>query len=314
MQLRKTFAGIFVAAGLLAVTVAAAWAQKEVGFPNAGVHLTKPQGFVASKSFDGFEQASTGASVMVIHIPGPFAEVTRGFTADNFQELGMTLRRRQNVRVGGKPGILLSATQYEQEKFFEKWIVAIGDPSHTVLVTASFPQRRASELSARLKAVVLSVRKDKTLKPPSADAGLPFIITPSAKMKQAKGIGKMLLYTKDGVVPTKAPADPLFVVAPSMGSALVGNRGDFARKRLLQMDQTTDIQITAHQPVRVNGLDGFESLATGKDAKSGTPLRLYQTLLFDGESYIVMQGLVGSEQSAVYLGDFKGMARSLRRK
>lgn len=312
MHRRNVFVSLLVAAVALGAAVTAAFAQKAVRFPNAGVTLVPPQGFVTAKSFDGFEQASTGSSVVVVRLPGPFAEVTRGFTADGLKTQRITLRSRQNVTIDGQPGLLLNVTQDAQGTTFGKWIAATGDASQTVLVTASFPDDRSAPLSGKLKATVLSVRKDRPAKPSAPDAGLPFAITPSAKLKPASSIGKTLLYTRDGVIPAKSPSDPLFVVAPSMGKAPMGDPKAFALKRMQQTAQTSAVVVTSHQAVLIDGRNGFETLATAKDASSGTPLRLYQTLLFDGDEYVVMQGLVGSEQAPVYLPEFKAMARSLR--
>jgi hypothetical protein len=313
MRFRIAVCRIFIAALVFAGVVTVAKAQKVSRFPNAGVKIVQPQGFTVAKSFDGFEQASTGSSVVVLRIPGPFAEVTRGFTAEGLKSKGMSLQSKQEVTIDGKPGLLLNLTQSAHRATFRKWIVALGDPSQTILVTASFPQERTAQLSEKLKKAVLSVRQEMSLKP-QAGEGLPFTITPSTKLKPATNIGKMLLYTKDGSVPAKSPTDPLFVVAPSMGKTVITDQREFSRKRMEGMAQTSDISITSHQPIQVNGLAGFETLATGTDTKSGTPLSVYQTMLFDGDSYIVMQGLVGNEQNAVYLPEFKAMARSLRLK
>ena len=51
-----------------------------------------------------------------------------------------------------------------------------------------------------------------------------------------------------------------------------------------------------------------------EDADSGTPLTVYQVILYDDGGYILIQGLVGAPFSDEYVPEFKAMARSLTRK
>ncbi len=64
----------------------------------------------------------------------------------------------------------------------------------------------------------------------------------------------------------------------------------------------------------IDGLDGYELLANAEDSGSGTPLAVYQVILFDDNSYLLMQGIVGAKTKTKYLPEFKAMARSLKRK
>jgi len=310
----------FLTAALLAAAAVprvSAAAQKGAGgavsFPNAGLKLAPPAGFAQATNFDGFQQAETSSSVMVARIPGPFGESTRGFTAERLAEGGMTLVRKAEVTVDGLPGVLLRVKQETPAGTFGKWIVAFGDAQRTYMVSAAFPEAQAAKVELRLKAAVLSATRDAAAAP-AADAGLPFTVTPGAKLKLTTTVGKTLLYTKDGVIPAKSPADPLFIVAPSVGMVAVADAKEFARKRLLQTDQIAGVTVTSHAPLKVDGLSGYETVANATDAASGTPLPVYQTMLFDGGGYILMQGLVGAAQGGAYVPEFKKAARSLKRK
>ena len=63
--------------------------QDVVAFPETGLALPQPEGFDKADSFYGFQQPSTGASVMLTVIPGPFSEVTKGFDKTNLTTKGM---------------------------------------------------------------------------------------------------------------------------------------------------------------------------------------------------------------------------------
>lgn len=290
----------------------------DVLLPTVGVRLQKPDGFEEATDFDGIQQASSSASVMVVRIPGPYAEVTRGFDAAQLKTRGMTLKFKHSATFDRVPGVLLAVTQSASDTLFAKWIGVFGSAEETFLVTATFPQEKAIELSDTLKAVVLSAKRDKPAQgktAPPADAGLPFTVSPGPKLKRTVGMGKMLLFTKEGVVPAKSPSDPLFVVAPSVNdSPIDGDRAAFARRRLGQTANTTEVILTSHKPVTINGLPGYESEATGRDEKTGTQIALYQVMLFDSQGYILMQGLVGQNGARTYLPEFKQAAHSFARK
>jgi hypothetical protein len=282
-----------------------------ISFPTAGIKLLQPAGFDAAKSFDGFQQPSTQSSVMAIKIPGPFAEVTSGFTAEKLKARGMTLRSKENITIDGNQGLLISVTQTAYGIEFSKWMVAFGNQSVTKMVTATFPTAHTAKLSAQLKSVVLTAKTDAT--PPTLGSNVSFTISASDKVKLTPGMGKMLLYTKDGVIPAKSPADPLFIVAPSFLQVAIADKQQFATRRLYQTAHTKINSVTTTNAITIDGLDGYEIVADAQDVSSGTPLAIYQVMLFDNKSYILIQGLVGTKVRDEYLPEFRSMARSFTR-
>ncbi len=284
-----------------------------VRFPTVGIKLQQPEGFEKASSFDGFGQPETTSSVMALSIPGPFSKLTAGFTHEQMKARGWTLLSRQDIKIDGLPGILVHFEQPAGGIVFLKWSVVFGDDQKTTIVTATFPKTLAQELSARLKSAVLSTRLDRSPAPaPGAD--LPFTLEVSPKLKLSPGISKTLVYTTDGIIPTKLPKEPLFIVAPSLGRVAIADKQQFAEQRLYKTAHTKRVSIKSTAAIIIDGLNGYESLAEAEDAKSGTPLILYQVILFDGGSYILIQGLVGAELQDEYLPEFRSMVRSLQRR
>lgn len=278
-------------------------------FATAGIKLIRPDGFETAESFDGFQQPSTQSSVMAITIPGPFAEVTKGFTSEGLKARGMTLKSRENISIDGSEGILINLTQTASGIEFAKWIVAFGNQKETKVVTATFPKAEAAQLSLVLRSVVLTAKND-TTPPPILGSDVGFKIGASNRLKLARVVGKMLLYTRDGTIPAKSPVDPLFIVARSFSEVSIIDKKEFATRRLFQTNTTKVSSIISTTKIAIAGLDGYEIVAEAKDATSDTPITVYQVMLFDGRSYILIQGMVGSKISNDYLPEFKVMARS----
>ena len=290
--------------------------EPRVSFPEAGLTLVQPPGFEKAGAFHGFQQKDSGASVLVASIPGPYSEVTRGFTADRLAGQGMTLISKEAIAIGGGEGLLLHLRQSAYGQEFLKWMVVFGGPSRTSLATATFPETHAENLSELLKNTVLGVlalpESAKTDGPPK----LPFSIgsveglSPVARIIS---LGKMAAFTRDGTIPVASPSDPLFIVGPSLGNVPVGDRESFARRRLEATTNTKIEAVTATAPVSIDGLDGFEMLASGTDEKDGTALTVFQIMLFPpGEGYILMTGLVGEDLAETYLPKFRTLAKSYK--
>jgi hypothetical protein len=283
-----------------------------VSFPAAGIKLMRPAGFDNAESFHGFQQPSTHSSVMTMTIPGPFKEVTRGFSAEQLKRKGMSLVGKENVEVDGHSGLLLRVNQEAYGTEFAKWILVLGNEKETKMVLATFPRADEVALSAELKSIVLGTKLDATAaNAPGADVG--FTITTSDTLKPAQGIGKMLVYTLDGTIKQKSPEDPVFTAARSFSKVPIVDKRQFAIQRLLQTALTQITSITTTNPITIDGLDGYELLADAQSSRSGAPLVVYQVMLFDEGAYLLMQGRVGEPLAPEFIPEFKAMARRLSR-
>src|SRR5687767_9332823 len=80
-------------------------AGRYVSFPSVGVRLIKPAGFTEAERFHGYEQPDTYSSVMLLRLPGPYSEVSKGFNTAQLKSRGMVLLHRQERKVDGKPGV-----------------------------------------------------------------------------------------------------------------------------------------------------------------------------------------------------------------
>ncbi len=281
-----------------------------VTFPEVGIAIPQPRGFEKAESFYGFQQPSTGASVMVLAIPGPFVEVIQGFTKAALAEKGMTLHSKELIQVQGQAGVKVHFSQQAYGQEFLKWAVLFGDAQRTTMVVATTPKSHASKLRQSLQTVLQAVEPTQT-----AAAPPPFKIEAMADLSQVQGVatGNSALFTRNGTIPTATPNDPMFIVALSIGEVFVGNRKEYAQRRLLETAHTEIESVQTTTPITIDGLEGYELTAIGKDQKSQTPLMLYQVMLFPDEGgYILMTGMVGQQQAKNYLPQFKAMAQTFQ--
>lgn len=279
------------------------------------VSLVPPPGFVPSKQFTGYELAATGASIIVLELSGPIAQVTAGFNDPaQLSRKAMQLLGRETVTLNGAPATLFHLAQTANGTEYLKWMLALGDANATVLVAANFPRQLEQQYSRVLRDSILSMRWDQSRKV-VVDEGVPFSVEAQGGLKLAQQrLLNTLLYTVDGIVPAQSVEQPLFVAGMSISQQLILNPKEFSERRVFATESVVSIGVVDAQPVMIDGLSGYEIVTQGKDRATGQPVTLYQVTLFDETIYYVMQGLIGGRRATDYLGTFRAMARSFKRR
>ena len=279
--------------------------------PGTRVTLDPPDGFIPSEQYPGYEQPDILASIVVSEIPGPVDRVSSSFTEAGLANQGMTLLGTEDTTIDGRDARLVHATQKSAGTAFEKWLAVFGDDEHTVIVVATAPQPLPDGLGPALKRSVLSARWDPSLQI-SAFEGLPFRVTETASLKVAKRISNSVLLTEGGTDGPVAPADPLLVVATSLGEVQIDDIRAFARKRLSETAELVEVASLEGALLSLNGLSAYEITVDAADHKSGQLVTVYQLLAVEGERYFLIQGLVGRERAEEFLPQFREVARSLQ--
>lgn len=298
---------------LLVITVGTAWAAgvaaEVIAIPGTKVSIEPPPDFVLASQFPGVQNAELASSIMISELPAPVEGVTAGFTAEGLLSRGMTLRSSEEATVAGRPGRLISVTQVANGATFEKWMAAFGNSSATVLVVATYPQTLASELRAPMRSAVLSAIWKPDAKLDLFD-GLSFRIRESDHLKIQNRVQNMLLLAHPARSPS-SPSEPFAVVGSSHSPVQIDDLELFARQRITQTAQISDLKDIQGESVEVAGRPAYEITAKAKDLKSGESLSVYQLVIVEGATYYLMQGMVGKSKFDEYLPEFRAIARSL---
>lgn len=297
---------------MILAVCAGATAESQKLVKGTHVIVTPPSEFVVADRFPGFISKETGASIMVSELPAPLAEVTKDFNAGGFRKQGMNLLSQTKASYGKHNGVLISAAQSARGVDFLKWMAVFGDEKTTYLVTASFPKEAEADLSDVLKKAVMSARVSATDADP-LDA-LTFRVSPTNDMKTAKVIGNGILFSKGGLFPAKSIDTPIFVVGASASKGLqIPDKKVFAQSRLQKVATLRDVRVKTTEPIRIGGLDGYESTADAIDADGGSKMLMYQVVLFDADGYYAMQGIATEGEGHIQLPTMKLIARSFRK-
>jgi hypothetical protein len=143
---------------------------------------------------------------------------------------------------------------------------------------------------------------------------LDYAVEEFGTLKLAKRISNSLLYTENGEFPAKSNEDPIFVVSPSVAPQN-NDLESFARTRLLQTENLTEIKIQSSNKITIDSHKAYEIMAIGKDIKTQSLVSVYQVILLDKNNYYyIMQGQVDARFNDRYLPIFQQIARSFHRK
>jgi len=281
--------------------------------PGTSVTLTPPEGFVAADRFSGFMKESTGSSIMVSEIPGPFGEVTAGFSDQKrMQAQGMKLLSRSSTKVDGHKAILLHVEQSAYGTLFKKWLVAVDRAGTTALMVATYPQAEGQQQGESLRAAVLAATFGESTD--TTDA-LSFTAKPMAPFQVAKVLGQNMILSPDGQFPVQDENVPFMILGLSASENLVvSDRKAFAEHRITKTATVKTISVNQSTPVKIGDLSGYTTTANGEGADAGTPLSIYQVLLFDTSGYCVIQGVTPSAKKSTYMPVFEKIAKTFKMK
>jgi hypothetical protein len=297
---------------LLFLAAPAASAAQPQALPGTRVTLQPPEGFIPAERFTGFQRADVRASIMVVQLEAPFTEMEGRLTAEAFAAQGMRVRGSEQVMVDGMRGQLVAVTQEAAGERFDKWALMFGDSAVTLIITGTYPQTSTESLSEPIKRAVLSARMGESA-PADPLAGLNFRIDPGSRLRIATRAGNALLLNETGQLPDPDPASPFLVVGASVSQVNLTDLEAFARRRITQTVNFSQIANVAGSTVSVDGSPAYELFADGVHTESSTPIKLYQLVVAEGSNYHLVQASAGVDRAAEFIPEFQAVARSLRR-
>ena len=283
--------------------------NKHIKIPGTKCSLIPPGGFVATTNFSGFQNAETGASIMVSELPAPYQQIVDGFTAEALKARGMTLISKQTIDFNKSKATLIKLTQLANGAIYLKQILLFGDAKETVLVNGIYPEGSESVerkiADALLSTVYNTSQNDNPLE------AAPFTLNvEGTEYKVARFMAGSLFYSTDGKIPTEKPS---LIVGSSLAKVSAPNRKQYAQERLKKLPRGEFNIIKEIKETTVDGLSGYEIIADGKTA-GNQPELVYQVMLFNdkGDYYIIVGHTKENIESN--LETYKKIAKTFKRK
>lgn len=302
-------------------TLSFTFGQKEINNTRTDNHkqingtkffLIPPTGFKNATSFQGFQQNNSGASLLVMELPGSFSESTEKFNEQGLKTQGVILKQKEDIKVNGNQGLFLTAEQFAHGTLFQKYVLVFGDSKTTYMINGTFP-KEVTELDKEVRESMFSVvyASELTVDPLSA---ISFSIdTENTKFKFGKSITGTLLYTVDGKVPTESNDKTTFIVGLSLANVHGIDKKLTAITRFKRMPYT-DLKLdeNAIEGIEIDGLSGYEIVGEGFDSLNGAKELIYQVMLFSENGYYIIVGTTKNDFET-NLDLFKKVAKTFKR-
>jgi hypothetical protein len=301
-----------LALAVLVTTFADPLSAQSVRVPGTSVTVVPPAGFSPARQYPGFEWPESQASIMVTELPGPAGEMLRSMTGSALAGKGVMLISTQDAVINGKPARLLHVRQQTARGEALKWILIAGDATTTIMIVGTFTEGVAPGIGDAMKRSLLTASwGSKTSSSPFE--GLLFQVTPTARLKLAKRVSNMLMFTESGTIGTPGSTEALYIAGQSIGHGQLGDIRRFSESRAMQTKSMTGVSNFTGRVIQVNGLDAYELEADAADAGSARAMRLYQVIIPDDMGYFILQGLIRADRAGEIVPEFRAVTASFRK-
>lgn len=305
--------GAFAAAlALLMLTPPALCAEPAapaaVVFPvGSRVGLVPPPGMVASKTFPGFMDPEKNAGIVIrVMPPNAYPAMKESLADDTLKKQGLTVVSRDTMQLAiGKADLVVGNELSPDKKPFRKWLLLVSTNDLTAAVSVQAPADDSvySDAAVRTALASLTLRA----KVPDTDylQVLPFKVGDTAGFHIGNVIpGRALMLIDAPDYPHMIATNGLpeyefnarFIVTAAPGGPSDPNqRANLAHDAFNSIDGIKDKQVTMAEPVRINGQEAFETVASAKDVSTGANLMVVQWLRFGGGAFLQMIGVSRAE-------------------
>jgi len=184
------------------------------------ISLIAPKGFEKAANFLGFQQTQSGATIIVMDIPGTFAETSKAVTKEGFLSQGVEVKTIEKIELNGLPAFFVTGEQNAHGNIYTKFVLVFGTANETILVNGASPNN-LQEIAKEIKTAMLTCFYDGDKKINPFDAVDYELDVSSGKLIFAKSASHSLMYTTDGKLPTNSADKTTLIVAKSFSKTAI---------------------------------------------------------------------------------------------
>jgi hypothetical protein len=280
-----------IAAALLFQLAASAFAADPVFPPGMRVGLTPLVGLSRAKSFVGFETEDQGVKVLVTELPAEaYGEVMNAFKANPAGAGGV---KPESIETPAGVAYYTAESAKDGGTGVRRYSMILPGGTFSGYVAVQVPENASkiyTDDAIRQMFASAVIRKEV---PVDEQLGLmPFKIGELSDFKNVRTLapgGAVIL--ADGDEKTGFEAAP-FMVIGIIGSApaQVDDRGRFAQQAATTIPGVRDARITMSEPIRIDGMPGYETRVDATSGKDNTSVTVVQWLRFGGSNTLRMIG------------------------
>ena len=285
MKLIRLTAAIALVVAAGSLVFRPALAADPVFPPGMRVGLTPLVGLVAAKSFVGFETDDHGVKVLVTELPAQaYGEVANAFKANPDGAGGI---KPESIETAAGLAYYTTENAKDGATNVRRYSMILPGGAFSGYIAVQVPENAGkiyTDEAVRQMFASAVIRKEVPVD--EQLSLLPFKITALADFKTVRTLAP-------GAALILADGDEAkgFEIAPFMVIGLIGStpaqpddRGRFAQQAATTIPGVRDAHITMSEPIRIEGVPGYETRIDATSGKENTPVTVVQWLRFGGQS------------------------------
>ncbi len=282
---------LFCAVALLVSAICPAFAADPVFPPGVRVGMTPLVGLSRAKTFVGFETEDQGVKVLVAELPAEaYGEVMNAFKANPAGTGGV---KPESIETSAGVAYYTAENAKDGASNVRRYSMILPGGTFSGYVAVQVPENATkiyTDEAIRQMFASAVVRKEV---PIDEQLGLmPFKISQLSDFKNVRTLAPgAALILADGDEVTGFEAAP-FMVIGLIGSAPAqpDDRGRFAQQAATTIPGVRDARITMSEPIRIDGMPGYETRIDATSGKDNTAVTVVQWLRFGGSNALRIIG------------------------
>jgi hypothetical protein len=282
---------LFPALALLIAGMCPAFAADAIFPPGIRVGIAPLVGLTAAKTFVGFETEDHSVKVLLAELPADaYGEVVSAFKINPAGTNGI---KPESIEIATGTAYYTAENAKVGASNVRRYSMIMPGATFSGYIAVQVPENASkiyTDEAVRQMFASAVTRKDV---PVEEQLGLmPFKISELADFKNVRtlAVGAAIILA-DGDETTGFEPSP-FMVIGIIGStpAQPEDRDRFARETATEIPGVRDARITMSEPVRIDGMPGYETRIDATSGKDNTPVTVVQWLRFGGPTVMRIVG------------------------
>ncbi|MGV3611359.1 MAG: hypothetical protein ACO1N0_10445 [Fluviicola sp.] len=273
--------------------------------------IIPPAGFIKAPNFFGFQQPESGSSILFTNVKGSFEAISQSITKENLLAQGMELESMEHFTLNGFPALFLSCKQQSDGAIITKYSIFCGSNEQIWIINGVF-HKDMKEIGKEINKSMLTVYYDPNKRDDEQETIDFEIKATGTRLIYVGVVSGSLIYSSDGKMPSKTKEKTYLIASKSFSNTNKEDEKLFCLNRI----KTTPFElrsIDSINEVMIDGISGYEIIASAKNLKMNEDIRIYQTILFSDDLYYIILGSTNQDFES-NLNEFRKMTNAFKRK
>ena len=293
-----TYFRLLSAFAWLLVAMGGALAADPVFPPGARVGITPLVGLNPAKAFTGFETEDRGVKVLIAELPATaYAEVMNMFKTN--PAIGTSSAKPESLETGAGTAYYTAETAKNGSGVFRHYSMVLSGGAFSGYIDVQVPENATkifTDDAVRKMLASAVVRKEVPVD--EQLALMPFKVGNLGDFKNVRALGATgALLLADGDETAGFEAAPFMVIGLMAATPTQpDDRARFAEQAARAIPGMHSGRITMSEPVRIDGMAGYETRIDATSGRDDKPVTMVQWLRFGGQGSLRIIGSAPREQ------------------